>query len=429
MNLPASFFENNRKRLTSVLEEKALVLLFSNDKMPRTGDQCFPFRQNSNLFYLSGINQPQTVLALCPEHPEKNMREILFMEENTAKAALWEGDACTEQQAEEISGVKTVFAVSEFDTVLQNLMYHSQNVYFDMSESVKFSSFVPSAQQRHIQQIQAKYPLHTCCRLFPFLRDLRLIKSEEELSLMQHACNITAKAFDRVLRTVKPGTAEYQIEAEITHEFIRSQIRSHAFDPIVASGKNACVLHYSRNHSVCKDGDLLLLDFGAEYRNYAADLSRTIPVNGTFSARQKQVYDACYRVYEYAKTLFVPGMSIAKVYKKVCAFMELELIGLGLFSKEDVQKQHSEHEWVKKYFMHGISHFVGLDVHDVGTTDIVFDENMVLSCEPGIYIPNESVGIRIETMMLVRNTPIDLMADVPVKSEDIERLMKERNLS
>ncbi len=272
--------------------------------------------------------------------------------------------------------------------------------------------------------IQAKYPLHTYHRLFPFLRDLRLIKSIEELSFIQNACNITGKAFERILHFVKPDITEYEIEAEITYEFISNRVRSHSFEPIVASGKNACILHYTQNNSVCSDGDLLLLDFGAEYLNYAADLSRTIPVNGKFTPRQKQVYDACHRVYEYAKTLFVPGMSISKVYKKVCAFMESELIELGLFSKEDTQSRQSEHhELVKKYFMHGISHFVGLDVHDVGTTDIVFDEGMVLSCEPGIYIPQESIGVRIETMVLVADKPVDLMKDVPVCSDDIERIM------
>lgn len=420
------FFKNNRNRLIPVLEEKALVVLFSNDKMPRTGDQCFPFRQNSNLFYLTGMNQPQTILALCPEHPNENMREILFIEENTVHATQWEGDKYTEQQAKEVSGIKTIFFISCFESVLQDLMYRSQNVYLDIFESTKFSSLVQSSQQRYAQQIQTKYPLHTYHRLFPFLRDLRLVKSMEELSLMQHACNITGRAFERILHFVKPGVTEYEIEAEITHEFVSNKVRSHSFDPIVASGKNACILHYTQNNSVCNDGDLLLLDFGAEYLNYAADLSRTIPINGKFTPRQKQVYDACYRVYEYAKTLFIPGMSISKVYKKVCAFMEHELIDLELFSKEDTQNQKSEYGLVKKYFMHGISHFIGLDVHDVGTTDIVFDEGMVLSCEPGIYIPNESIGIRIETMILVTDTPIDLMKDLPVCSDELERIMNDR---
>jgi Xaa-Pro aminopeptidase len=426
MYISEFFLQENRKKIVSVLEEKALILLFSNDKMPRTGDQCFPFRQNSNLFYFTGINQPQTILALCPEHPSENMREILFIEENTAHATQWEGDKYTEKQAKEISGVKTVFFISRFESVLQDLMYYSQNVYLDLFESVKFSSQIQSSQQRYIQQIQTKYPLHVYHRIFPFLRDLRLIKSAEELSLMQQACDITAKAFNRILHVIKPEIPEYQIEAEIIHEFLIHNVRSYSFAPIVASGRNACVLHYIKNEAVCKNGDLLLLDFGAEYNHYAADLSRTIPINGRFSPRQKQVYDACHRVYEYAKILFIPDMSISKVYKKVCAFMESELIELGLFSKEDIQKQNSEYELVKKYFMHGISHFVGLDVHDVGTPEILFEQGMVLSCEPGIYIPNENIGIRIETMMLVSDKPIDLMKDVPVKSDDIERIMKKK---
>ena len=423
--VPFLYIEN-RKRLTALLEEKSLVLLFSNDKMPRNGDQFFPFRQNSNLLYLCGIDQANTILAICPEHPNPKFREILFIEESTEKTKIWEGYKYTKEHAKNSSGVNTVFWTSEFDAVLKDLTYHSQNIYLNVAESTKFSAELESKEYRCFLEIKNKYPLHQYHRLFPILRDLRLVKLMEEINQMLKACNITAKAFERVLHYVKPSVTEYEIEAEITHEFICNKVTSHAFPPIVASGENACVLHYTENNAVCQDGELLLLDFGAEYANYAADLSRTIPVNGKFSARQKQVYDACCRVFIYAKTLFVPGMSIDKVYKKVCEAMQHELIALNLFSEEDLKQQKTDYSLMKKYFMHGISHFVGLDAHDVGTTDVLFEEGMVLSCEPGIYIPEEQIGIRIETMILVAKTPIDMMIDIPVFSDDIERLMQEK---
>jgi Xaa-Pro aminopeptidase len=423
--LPSAFFSNNRKQIEPLLEDSALVILFSNDEMPRTGDQCFPFRQNSDLLYLSGIDQPKSIVVMCPQHPNPAFREILFIEQSTEQTIIWNGYKYTKEDACRISGINTVLWIPEFETILRDLLYHSQNIYIDIAEHPKFYSEIQGQQQRYAHKIKTQYPLHTYHRLFPLLALLRLVKSPVETDRIRKACSITEKAFNRAIHFVKPDVREWEVEAEITCEFIRNGVSAHAFAPIVAAGKNTCVLHYIDNNAVCKNGDLLLLDFGAEYANYASDLSRTIPVNGVFSPRQKQVYKACHRVYEYAKSLFVPGMTISKVYKKVCEAMQPELIELGLFTQADIEKQSSEYALLKNYFMHNISHFIGLDVHDVGTTDIVFEEGMVLSCEPGIYIAQEGIGVRIETTMFVASTPVDLMADVAVSVEDIEATMGE----
>jgi len=405
----------NRQRLASLLEDKSLCLLFSNDKMQRTGDQYFPFRQNSNFYYMSGIEYPNSMLAICPQHPNPKFREILFVEQKTQKEVIRDGCAYTKESLREISGIQTVLWSSDFETILQELMYHAQTVYIDIEEHIKFKPDVKPRGFRYANSIKSEYPLHTYRPVFQIIADMRLVKSAYEIEQIKKACEITAKAFERVVQCVKPNVYEYEIAAEITYEINKNGAVC-AFNPIVAAGKNACTLHYVDNRSMCKDGDLVLLDFGAEYANYASDLSRTIPVNGRFTARQKQVYDACFRVYEYAKALFIPSMSINKVQKKVNAVMQQELINLGLFSQTDLEKQSSEYELMKKYFTHGISHFVGLDVHDVGTKDTVFEEGMILSCEPGIYIPEEEIGIRIETMMLVSHTPVDLMKKISASS-------------
>jgi Xaa-Pro aminopeptidase len=409
--IPSELFIFNRQRLGTLLEDKALVLLVSNDEMPRTGDQNFSFRQNSNFFYLTGINQPKSIVALCPHHPNPAMREVLFIEKDSETTAIREGCKHSKEEATALSGFKTVLWTSQFDETLQNLAYYAQNIYLDIQEHVKYATEIERQELRFSKKIKEKYPLHVYFRLYPLLVQLRLVKSAWELEQIQEACAITVKALKRALAFVKPDVKEYEVEAEIIHEFICNRAKL-AFPPIVASGKNACVLHYAANNAVCKDGDLLLLDFGAEYNNYAADISRTIPINGTFSPRQKQVYDACFRVFEYGKTLYVAGMTIAKVHKKVCEAMEKELLALGLYSEEDLQKEEVPDSLMKKYFMHKIGHFVGLDVHDVGDNDILFEAGMVLTCEPGIYIPEENIGVRIETMLLItENQPIDLMED------------------
>ena len=412
--ISAELFIFNRRRLVDLLEDNALVLLVSNDEMPRTGDQNFPFRQNSNFFYLTGINQAKSIVALCPHHPNPAMREILFIEENTDTKAVGNDCKYTKEDATRLSGIKTILWITQFDNSLLNLTYYAQHIYLDIQEHVKYTTEIERQELRFSKKMKDKYPLHTYFRLHPILIQLRLVKSDYEIEQIKKACAIATKAFARAVQFVKPGVWEYEVEAEIVHEFIKNDSTC-AFSPIVASGKNACVLHYASNRDICKDGDLLLLDFGAEYANYASDISRTIPVNGKFSPRQKQVYDACLRVFDYGKTLYLPGMTIAKVNKKVCEAMEKELLALGLYSEEDLKKETEKGSLMKKYFMHKVAHFVGLDVHDVGNNDILFEPGMVLTCEPGIYISEENIGVRIETMLLItENSPVDLMAAVPM---------------
>ncbi|MGI6291225.1 MAG: aminopeptidase P N-terminal domain-containing protein [Bacteroidales bacterium] len=423
--IESSFFVHNRKKLVDCLQPNSLVLLTSNDEMPETGDQCFPFRQNADFFYLTGIDQEQSILALCPQHPNPQYREVLFLLQTNEMIAIWNGYKYTVEHAQRVSGIENVQWLSSFDAIMKEMAYASENIYLNLQENFRFHTEIERQELRFCKKIKNLFPLHTFKRLAPLFTQLRLRKEVVEIELIQQACNITGKAFDRILKFVKPGVMEYEVEAEMIHEFVRNAATGHAFSPIVASGKDTCVLHYIKNNKMCQDGDLLLLDFGASYANYASDLSRTIPVNGTYSPRQKQVYDACWRVYEFAKTLYVPGMTINKINKRVFAMMEEEMVGLRLFTKEEAEKQDKiSYPLVRKYFMHNIGHFMGIDTHDVGDREVIFEAGMVASCEQGIYIPEEGIGVRIETDMLIAENPIDLMENVPSRSNDIEVIMK-----
>lgn len=419
------FFSNNRKKLVNCLDENALVLITSNDEMPETGDQCFPFRQHADFFYLTGIDQEKSILALCPQHPNPEYREVLFLLQTNEMIAVWNGYKYTMEHAQRVSGIQNIQWLSSFDSMLKEMAYSSEHIYLNLQENYRFDTKVERQELRFCKEIQQLFPLHTYKRLAPIINSLRLHKEVVEIELIQKACDIAGKAFKRILDFVKPGVMEYEIEAEMIHEFIRNAATGHAFAPIIASGKDTCVLHYIKNNKKCKDGDLLLLDFGCSYANYASDLSRTIPVNGTFSPRQKEVYDACWRVYEYAKSLYVPGMTINKINKRVFPMMEEEFVKLGLFTQEEADQQDkTTFPLVRKYFMHNIGHFMGIDTHDVGDRDVVFEEGMIASCEPGIYIPKENIGIRIETDMLIAYKSIDLMSNVPSSSSEIEKIMK-----
>jgi len=323
----------------------------------------------------------------------------------------------------EISGVKTVRWLDDFDNTFRDLMARAEFVYLNQNENPRFTTEVPSRDLRFMQQLRHDYPLHAFERLAPLLTDLRMVKEPEEIEMISRACEITGDAFGRVLNFVKPGVLEYEVEAEISHEFLRNGASGHAYPPIIASGANNCILHYNQNDQVCKDGDLLLLDFGAEYGNYAGDCSRTIPVNGKFSPRQRQVYEAVLRVLRKASRMLVPGTTIDKYHSEICKIVESELIDLGLFSREDVEKQDPENPLFFKYYMHGTSHFMGLDVHDVGSKQHPLRKGMVLSCEPAIYIPEEGFGIRLENDIIVDEEPVDLMAHIPIEPDDIEALM------
>lgn len=421
--LDKELYITNRQNVIQEIEEDSLVILTSSDEYPRCGDTTFPFRQNSNLFYLCGIDQEDTILTLAPWHPNPTYREILFIKNPSPEMVVWFGHRLSKEEASELSGIKTIFFIEEFNAILHDLITSSEHIYLHLPENPKLNIDFPTKEHRLSALLKNKYPLHDYKRLGKILYPLRSIKHAEEQTALKKACSITEAAFLRAIKAVKPGKYEYEIEAELTYEMIRHGASGHSFAPIVASGKDTCILHYVKNDKKMQDGDLLLLDFGAEYANYAGDCSRTIPVNGRFSPRQKEVYNAVLTIYKETIPLFKPGMNINKINDFVFKRMEEEMIKLGLFTLEDVKKQDPTHPLFKKYYMHNTSHFIGLDVHDVGQRDWTFQPGNVLSCEPGIYIKEEGIGVRIETDVVVADNPIDLMPGIPVEVEEIEEIM------
>ncbi len=417
------FHTNNRANLIKALKSSAVAIITGNDELTRNGDQNFPFRQSSDLYYLTGITQENTVLVLCPEHPDTNLREVIFAVRPEPTLETWTGHKLTIEEIRSISGIKTVKWIDQLEMTLRDLILASDNIYLNLNEYVKYQNPVQYRSHRLAQELRDSYPAHRIRRLAPILTEQRLIKQPEEIRRMQEACNITGEAFKRVMKFVRPGVMEYEVEAEMTHEFIRRGAKGHAYQPIVGSGKNGLVLHYIENSGECNEGDLLLMDFGAEYGYYAADCSRTIPVNGRFSTRQRSCYEAVLRVQKEATKLFTPGNNIDKINKAVWKMMEKEMIGLGLFSEEEVKKQEPENPVFFKYLMHGVAHFIGLDVHDVGGKYRELEKGMVLTLEPGLYIRDENIGIRIENNIVVDDEPIDLMASIPREVDEIEEIM------
>ena len=423
--LHTNLFIFNRKKLCNELKNNSLAIFHSNDEMPRNGDCFFPFRQNSDLFYLSGIDQEHTILIVFPDCPNPSYREVLFVRKTNEHVKVWEGHKYTKKESTEISGIKSVFWLENFDNIFKMLVNWTDNIYININENDRANSDVDSRNLRFTKKIKNQFPAHNFERAGPVLTRLRELKSDIEVDLIKQACSITEKAFRRVLGFVKPDVWEYEIEAEITHEFIRNRANGHAYTPIVASGANACCLHYINNNGQCKEGALILMDFGAEYANYASDLTRTIPVSGRFSLRQKEVYEAVLRVMKAATKLLVIDNVLDAYHREVGVLMEEELIKLGLLKATDVKKQDPLKPLYKKYFMHGTSHFMGLDVHDVGNRHKAFKPGMVFTCEPGIYIKEENLGIRIENDFLItENGPLDLMANIPIEIDEIELLMK-----
>ena len=423
--LPASFYAGNRKKLAGKLAKNALAILHSNDEFPMNGDQCLPFKQNSDLFYMTGLDQEKCILTLFPDHPQESMREMIFTVKTSDLMVTWYGHKYTLEEASRVSGVRTVKWLDEFEDILRDLVVRADVIYLDANESNRFTTEVPVRDVRFAKRLLEEYPTHRFDRLAPVITPLRQCKQKPEIEATDKACRITRDAFLRVLKAVKPGMKEYEVEAEITYEFMKQGANGHAYAPIVASGISACVLHYISNDKPCNSGDLLLLDFGAEYANYAADLSRTIPVNGKFTKRQKECYNAVLSVMKRAQKLIVPGTTIDKINAEVVKMMEKEMIKLGLFTEKDVKNQDPSSPLYFKYYMHGNSHFIGLNVHDVGLKQDVIKPGMILSCEPGLYVKEEGFGIRIENDILVtQKGPVDLMKDIPVEVEEIERWMK-----
>jgi Xaa-Pro aminopeptidase len=402
----------------------SIAIFQSNDRMPRNGDTSFPFRQNSSLFYLSGLDQEETVIVLFPDCIKDGFHEVAFIRRTDDHLAVWEGEALTKEQARRISGIEKVFWLDEMDTVLHELVLLAKRVYVNLNEHDRFNSEVPDRNLRFTRELQSRYPAHKFHRAQPILKKLMMIKQPYEVEVIKQAIDITGHAFQRVLDFVRPGVMEYEVEAEITHEFIRRRANGHAYEPIVASGKNNCVLHYVKNNQVCRAGDLVLLDFGAEYANYAADLSRTIPVSGQFTERQRKVYDAVLRVLRRASNLLVPGLTLDDYHKEVGQLMQSELLDLGLLDKTDIKNQDEKRPAYKRYFMHGTSHHLGLGVHDLANRYDPIQAGMLFTCEPAIYIPEEGLGIRLENDILVTDHgPVDLMDRIPIEAEEIEMLM------
>ena len=421
--LPSSLFINNRKRFVSKMHKEALAIFHSNDEMPRNGDCFFPFRQNSDFFHLTGIDQEESVLVLCPNH---HYKEILFVRESDEHTIVWEGKKYSKEEATKVSGIANVFWTKEYDAVLTSLLEEHEMVYLNANENERARKEVISRDERMAIALKHEFHRKSYERSAPIMQDLREIKSKEEVAIIQAACNVTDKAFRRVLSFMKPGVWEYEVEAEISHEFIRNK-SVHAYTPIIASGANACVLHYVNNNQKCKKGDLVLMDFGAEYANYASDLTRTIPVSGKFTKRQKNVYNAVLRIMKESTKLLVAGNTLQEYNNEVRALIERELLKLKLITKSDISREDPKNPAFRKYFMHGISHFMGLDVHDLGNRKQPFQEGMIFTCEPGIYIPEEKLGIRIENDILITaKGPKDLMKKIPVEVEEIEELMNKK---
>ncbi len=423
--IPKGLFIRNRKKLAGRLERNSVAIVHSNDQMLRNGDQFFPYRQNSDFFYLSGIEQEMSVLLLCPDHPDIDRQAILFIRQPDAKMETWEGKKLEKKMAKEISGIMNIQWLENFESISRELILESEHIYCASHELIKFRPEHSSRDERYLTKLKKDFPLHELKRLSPILTELRLVKEPEEQALILKAVEITKSGFKRLLSFVEPGQKEYDVEAELTSEFIHQGATGHAYAPIIASGENACSLHYITNDQVCRDGDLLLMDFGAEYANYAADCSRTIPVNGRFTKRQKDLYNANLRVFRQARALIKPGTTIDKINKEVGKIWEEEHIRLGLYSTRDRQKQSKDDPLYMKYFLHGSSHFLGLDVHDVGSKQEILKPGMILTCEPGIYIPAEKTGIRLENdIMVTSEGNTDLMKEVPIESEEIEELMR-----
>ncbi len=422
--LSKNLYIDNRKRFTEELKPNSIAVFHSNDVMPTNADGLMNFRQNNDFFYLTGIDQEESTLIIYPDFHDHKLKEILFLKETNEHIAVWEGHKHTKEEAKEQSGIETVLWLSEFKSVFNTLMAEAGHTYLNTNEHIRAVVEVETRDARFIKECQAKYPLHKYERSAPIMSQLRAIKSNEEIKALQTACDITNKGLRRVLNFVKPGVMEYEIEAEFSHEFLRNRSRGFAYTPIIASGASACVLHYIENSRECKAGDVILMDVGAEYGNYNADMTRCIPVSGRFTDRQKDVYNAVLRVKREAMKMLVPDNTIPEYHKEVGKVMEAELIGLGLIDSTDVKNQNSANPAYKKYFMHGTSHHIGLDVHDTANIYRKMKVGMALTVEPGIYIPEESLGIRLENDVVITDSGFnDLMGDIPIEAEEIEELM------
>lgn len=408
------------------MRPKSIAVFNSNDIYPISADSTMPFEQHRDIFYLSGADQEETILLLFPDAMDEKHREILFVRETNDHIAVWEGAKLTKEQATEVSGIETVYWLTDFDKIFFDLMTEAETIYFNTNEHYRQAVETQTREDRFIIDCKKKFPAHAVAKSNPILQKIRGVKEPEEIAMMLTACSITEKGFRRLLSFVKPGVWEYEIEAELLHEFIRNRSKGFAYSPIIASGNNANVLHYLENNQQCKSGDLILMDVAAEYANYSSDLTRTIPVNGKFTKRQKEVYEAVLRVKNEATKMLMPGTIWAEYHKECGKLMTSELLGLGLLDKADVQNEDSNWPAYKKYFMHGTSHHIGLNTHDYGELKTPMEANMVFTVEPGIYIPDEKMGVRLEDDVVIQETggPLNLMTTIPIEVDEIEELMQ-----
>jgi Xaa-Pro aminopeptidase len=422
----SQLFIKNRENFTSQMKPNSLAVFNSNDIYPISADSTLPFQQHRDIFYLSGVDQEESVLILFPDCPNENLQEILFVRETNAHIAVWEGEKLTKKAGFDASGIKTVHWLKDLEKILFEMSSYCDTFYINTNEHYRANIETETREDRFTKMLLAKYPAHSVAKSNPILQRLRSLKDPIELKLMQNACDITEKGFRRILSFTKPGVWEHEIEAELIHEFVRNRSKGFAYTPIIASGNNANVLHYTENNQRCKSGDLILLDTAAEYANYASDMTRTIPVSGKFSARQKAVYNAVNHVKKEATKMLVPGNFWKKYHEEVGKIMTSELLTLGLLDKADIQNEDKNWPAYKKYFMHGTSHHIGLDTHDYGLLHEPMQANNVFTVEPGIYLPKEGFGIRLEDDVVIQQqgNPLNLMGNIPIEAEEIEDIMQ-----
>ncbi|MBL4861432.1 MAG: aminopeptidase P N-terminal domain-containing protein [Crocinitomicaceae bacterium] len=417
----------NRTNFVSQMEKSSLAVFNSNDVYPISADSTMPFQQHRDIFHVSGVDQEESILVISPEASNPAHREVLFLRETNEHIAVWEGAKLNKEQAFDVSGIKTVYWLDQFDRIFKQMMSEVDNIYLNTNEHLRANTIVETREDRFVKQVKQDYPTHQTRKSAPIMHSIRAIKHTIEIDLMQRACDITKSGIERILKFIKPGVWEHEIEAEFIHEFIRLRSKGFAYTPIVASGANACVLHYIENNMQTKDGDMILMDVGAEYANYSSDLTRTIPANGRFTERQRAVYSSVLHVKNEAQKLLVPGTMLDDYHKEVGRLMEAELLKLKLIDTTDIKNQNPDSPAYKKYFMHGTSHYIGLDTHDVGLWNVSMQAGMAFTCEPGIYIPEEGLGIRLEDDLIVQDAgePINLMQEIPIEIEQIEDLMNE----
>ena len=423
--LDSQIFIQNRKRFVSKMQKNSIAIFVSNDEYPLNGDALHDFKQNTELYWLSGIEQEGSMVILFPDNPDPKYREVLVLVRPQELKEIWDGKRLRANEATTISGIKTIVWVDVLDGILQQWVHLADAIYLDSNENDRKNNLLRTSEYRFIDEMKARYPLHTFCRAATIMKELRAVKTKEEVQVIQKAIDITEVAFRRLLQFIQPGVKEYEIEAEIYHSFLSQRATGVAYHSIIASGDNARTLHYTSNNNVCKDGELILMDFGAEYGGYCADLTRTVPVNGKFTKRQKEVYNACLHLHDYAKSILKPGISILNYTDKVGEEASKQFLKIGLLSKSDIKNEDAENRAYRKYLYHGISHHLGLDVHDLGTRTAPITAGMVFTVEPGIYIKEEKMGVRIENNFWITKTGNqDLMKNIPIKAEEIEALMR-----